>query len=142
MCKRLLLSIAFALVVAGNALAGGGLWQGNLGNGTAWDTAASWERGVPTLLPGDDTYITYTGSGETEGPVIDSSINAESYNLILGWDDGDVDGDDFLGWQAEFGSGEGSGSAAVPEPASLTLLFVVAAAASLWARRHARTKRG
>ena len=86
MCKRLLLSIAFALVVAGNALAGGGLWQGNLGNGTAWDTAASWERGVPTLLPGDATYVTYAGSGETEGPVIDSSINAESFNLILGWD--------------------------------------------------------
>ena len=42
--------------------------------------------------------------------------------------DGDVDGDDFLTWQAQFGSIAGTASAAVPEPTSIAILFVWAAA--------------
>jgi hypothetical protein len=40
--------------------------------------------------------------------------------------DGDVDGDDFLVWQDEFGSGDGAGSTAVPEPASALLALLAA----------------
>jgi hypothetical protein len=48
--------------------------------------------------------------------------------------DGDVDGDDFLGWQAEFGSG-GGGSGAVPEPASgVIVLLVTLMGICLWRR--------
>ena len=49
--------------------------------------------------------------------------------------DGDVDGDDFLVWQTEFGSGDGAGSAAVPEPAS-ALLALLAAGLLATARRR------
>ncbi len=41
---------------------------------------------------------------------------------------GTVDGSDFLIWQANFGSGAGGGSAAVPEPASLATLVLMALA--------------
>ena len=41
----------------------------------------------------------------------------------LGLGCGDVDGDDFLGWQANFGSNTGGGAATVPEPASALLLI-------------------
>jgi hypothetical protein len=41
-------------------------------------------------------------------------------------DDGDTDGDDFLIWQGQFGSGSGAGSTAVPEPTSVLLLLSVA----------------
>ena len=42
--------------------------------------------------------------------------------------DGDTDGDDFLIWQSEFGSGEASGSPAVPEPSAVLLGILLGAA--------------
>ena len=52
-------------------------------------------------------------------------------------DDGDTDGDDFLIWQSEFGSGSGLGSTAAPEPTSIVLLFVLAVVGML--SRRARS---
>lgn len=70
---------------------------------------------------GVSRFLTYVG-GESRGPLADADL------------DGDTDGDDFLIWQAEFGSG--SASAAVPEPASIGLLITALVGAVCLSRRH------
>jgi hypothetical protein len=60
-----------------------------------------------------------------------------SFGVDAGGDadaDGDTDGDDFLIWQSEFGTLAGNGSAAVPEPS--TWLLAAALLAGLLARRR------
>ena len=52
--------------------------------------------------------------------------------------DGDVDGDDFLVWQCEFSAGSGLASEAVPEPASMVLVLVMAAMGILSRRGEIR----
>ena len=52
------------------------------------------------------------------------------------WFDNFDDGDDFLGWQANFGSGSGDSSVAVPEPAGAALVAVLALIAGLGLRRR------
>jgi hypothetical protein len=58
--------------------------------------------------------------------------------------DEDVDGDDFLGWQTEFGSpGEGGSGAVqgVPEPGCLGLLAVGGVGLVAWRRRRVNALR-
>jgi hypothetical protein len=73
-------------------------------------------------VDGDDFLAWQTGFGTPAG----AQKSDGDYD-----NDGDVDGDDFLGWQSEFGSGRGAVSAAVPEPAAIVLLFVLAAVGTL-----------
>ncbi len=72
------------LAVASNTFAGGGLWLGAGKPDQLWDTAANWENGVPAL--GETAFVTFAGSGATEGPIIQSGINAEVGTIILGYD--------------------------------------------------------
>jgi hypothetical protein len=53
-----------------------------------------------------------------------------------GDDDGDVDGADFLIWQANLGAPSGGGAAAVPEPASWLLALGAAVAALRFGARR------
>ncbi len=51
--------------------------------------------------------------------------------------DGDVDGNDFLIWQAGFSpGGDGGASSAVPEPAAAVLGLLVAGLAAIARRRN------
>ena len=73
--------------------------------------------------PGD-----YDGDGDVDG---DDFLRWQaSFGVDAGGDadgDGDTDGDDFLIWQSESGSGSGSASASVPEPTPIALVLVMAA---------------
>ena len=78
------------LAITTHAFAGGGLWLGGGQPDQLWSTDANWEAGsVPEISPwteiGDPVYITYAGSGETEGPIIEDGIDAFAGQIILGW---------------------------------------------------------
>ncbi len=73
-------------------------------------------------VDGDDFLIWQAGFGVDDSGDVDG--------------DGDTDGDDFLIWQAEFGYEEGAGSGAVPEPSTIALGLLLAAAGLIAARRR------
>ena len=80
-----------------------------------------------TTAAGDDTYARW--------------LPDDDGFIFLSYRDGDadangvVDGDDFLLWQAQFGSPNGARSSAVPEPASWMLLAMVLCSALARRRR-------
>ena len=78
------------------------------------------------MKPGPQFRADFNNDGEVDGD--DFLIWQAGFNIDDRGDangDGVTDGDDFLIWQSEFGSGNGSlSSAAVPEPTSVFLTVV------------------
>ena len=90
--------------------------------------------GIPAAgTPGD-----FDNDGDVDGD--DFLIWQASFNIDDGGDadgDGDTDGDDFLLWQSNFRSASGAaGSAAVPEPGTLALLLLTSVFAGLFRSRR------
>lgn len=80
-----------------------------------------WYNDGTLKIPGD-----YNQDGTVDAD--DLLIWQASYGVDSGADvdsDGDTDGYDFLIWQREFGSGSGAATAAVPEPMSITLVLAM-----------------
>ena len=110
------------------------------GGPTDWDTSMLQTDGSLTFLAGtlsgdfnadgdvdgDDFLAWQTGFGTPAG----AQNSDGDYD-----NDGDVDRDDLLGWQHEFGSGTGVATAAVPEPASIALVLVMAVLGTYSRRR-------
>jgi hypothetical protein len=80
---------------------------------------------APPSTPGD-----FDGDGDVDAADLDDW--EDSFHVDAGADadgDGDSDGADFLAWQQNVGAGvSGGGAAAVPEPASIAMILLSAAA--------------
>lgn len=91
--RRLLVTSTFvgilSLAVVSESLAGGGLWTGGGQPDQLWTSDANWEAGAPPEAGFggivDDAFITFQGSGATEGPIIQDGIDAIAGQVILGW---------------------------------------------------------
>lgn len=79
-------------------------------------------------VDGDEFLLWQTGFGTSQSGHLFGDAD---------WD-GDTDGDDFLIWQSQFGADDGSVKTAVPEPASVLLLFIGSTVISLNLRRRER----
>jgi hypothetical protein len=118
-----------------------------LGPGPFGVAAQHWRSGStpPGIVDAtfDDIFFTtvheadFDLDGDVDGD--DFLIWQASFGVDGGGDgdgDGDTDGDDFLIWQTEFGSGSGLAGAVVPEPASIVLLLAALVGAVFVQRRH------
>lgn len=86
----------------------------------------------PPELPPLVAFADFDGDGDVDGDdflIWQAGFNVDDRGDANG--DGVTDGDDFLIWQSQFGSGSGSASAAAPEPTSIALTLLMAAAAML-----------
>jgi hypothetical protein len=95
--------------------------------------------GTGTQSPNIHNPADFDFDGDVDGD--DFLIWQASFGVDIGGDadfDGDTDGDDFLTWQAQFGSGNGAASTAVPESTSAFLLLGVAAFGSCARRCRVR----
>ena len=89
-----------------------------------WDLSRLYTTGEITLTSVPEPLRPdFDGDGDVDG--VDFLTWQASYGVDAGGDadrDGDTDGDDFLLWQTLFGLGGGAARGAVPEPASVALL--------------------
>ncbi len=127
------------VVARSGSIVGGGLLasvrnpsMNNAGEIVFWADFLDQKRAIIKATPIDP------GDFDTDGDVDgdDFLIWQAGFNVDDRGDadwDGDTDGDDFLIWQSQFGSGSGAG-AVVPEPSSMALLFALGLALCLTRR--------
>lgn len=89
MSKKLLFLISFvlALSLAGNAPAADLTWTNNDGAGDRlWSTGTNWSKTGPARAPeaGDNVYIDNQYTDDGNGPIIQTGINAECYQIDMG----------------------------------------------------------
>ncbi len=129
---------AFTIIRAVTGLFGGFATEElpSIGPGLGWDVIYTDEELILQVI---EAFLQadFDRDGDVDGE--DFLAWQASFGVDDGGDadlDGDTDGEDFLVWQRQFGTGSGSASVAVPEPASIVLLMAALVGSAFLARRH------